>query len=52
MFVYFAYLMSHGADFAFRTLQGDLSDGYTWATLSPQGRDKAISTLIGFASRA
>lgn len=52
MLTYLANLMTYGADFAFRTLQSDLSDGYTWATLTQQGRDRAVANLIGFASRS
>lgn len=51
MLSYLRSLMAHGADYAFRTLQGDLSDGYTWATLTDKGKALALANLIGFASR-
>jgi hypothetical protein len=52
MFPYLASLLNRfGAYGAFRELMTDMSDGYTVATTSEQGKQRALAALIGFASR-
>lgn len=49
MFTYLATLMSFGADYAYRQLSLDIRLNYKG--LSQTGKDRALSALIGFASR-